>query len=218
MHGDWFYTTDYSIFGHEVNSREGSPPDNLTRWIITWSRDFAGKGIENMSRFVRAYTYLVVTSQVHARSSIVGNPAPAVDAQQVFKCTFKALINEGYSIDIDIEGYLGVIGHALSKVDFSVGTGMYMLPSDLNLNIRKTKGYDKKLLVINTDMNISSNRDINKKKLLMAPPDATKIVIPKTRYDNLKTFTKKHKDEKLATEMNYTVNCGGWVDCFSFLV
>ena len=35
MYGDWFYTTDYAIFGHEVKATERSPPDNLTRWIIT---------------------------------------------------------------------------------------------------------------------------------------------------------------------------------------
>ena len=31
MYGDWFYTTDYGIFGHEVKATERSPPDNLTR-------------------------------------------------------------------------------------------------------------------------------------------------------------------------------------------
>ena len=30
MHGDWFYTTDYGIFGHEVKVTERSPPDNPT--------------------------------------------------------------------------------------------------------------------------------------------------------------------------------------------
>ena len=51
-----------------------------------------------------------------------------MDAQQVFKSTFKALTNEDYSIAIDIERYQGVLEHALSKVDFSVGIGTYMLP------------------------------------------------------------------------------------------
>ena len=111
---------------------------------------------------MRAYVYLVLTSQVQARSSIVGNSAPAVDAQQVFKSTFKALINEDYSIGIDIERYQGVLEHALSKVDFSVGTGIYILPSDLNLNIGKTKGYNNKILVSNTGMKIGPNRDMNK--------------------------------------------------------
>ena len=77
---------------------------------------------------MRAYVYLVLTSQVQARSSIVGNSGPDVNAQKVFKSMFKALINKDYSIGINIEGYQGVLEHALSRVDFSVGTGIYMLP------------------------------------------------------------------------------------------
>ena len=126
----------------------------------------------------------------------MANSAPAVDAQQIFKSTFKALINEDYSVVIDIDRYQEVLEHALSKVDFSVGVGIYMLPSDLNLNIGKTKGYNNKILVSNTDMKIGSNRDINKdhKKL---PPDVPKIVIPMAPHD-LKMLTEKHNDEKLA--------------------
>ena len=142
MHEDWSYTMDYGIFGHEVKATERSPPDNLTRWIITKSKGFTRKGIEKISRSVRAYVYLFLTSQVQARSTIVGNSAPAVDAQQVFKSTFNALINEDYSIGIDIKRYQGVLEHALSKIDFSVGTGIYMLPNNLNLNTGKTKGYN----------------------------------------------------------------------------
>ena len=185
-------------FGQEVKATESSPPDNFTRWIITQSKGFTRRGIEKISRFVRSYVYLVLTSQVQARSSIVGNSAPAVDAQQVFKSTFKALINEDYSIGIDIERYQGVLEHALSKVDFSVGTGIYILPSDLNLNIGKTKGYNNKILVSNTDMKIGSNRDINRKKLTVTPPVAPKIVIPTARDDSLEVLAKKDKDEKLA--------------------
>ena len=31
MYGEWFYTTDYSICGHEVKATKRSPPDNLTQ-------------------------------------------------------------------------------------------------------------------------------------------------------------------------------------------
>ena len=47
--------------------------------------------------------------------------------------TFKALIKKDYSTGIDIERYQGVLEHALSNVDFSVGAGIYMLPSNSNL-------------------------------------------------------------------------------------
>ena len=127
---------------------------------------------------MRAYINLVLTSQVQARSTIVGNSTPEVDAQQVFKSTFKALINEDYSVGIDIERYQGVLEHALPKVDFSVGTGIYMLPSRLNLSVGKTKGYNNKILVSNTDMKIGSNRDINRDSKKLTPPDVPKTVTP----------------------------------------
>ena len=187
MYGDWFYTTDYAIFGHEVKATERSPPDNLTRWIMTQSKGFTKKAIEKISRSVRAYVYIVLTSQVQARSSIVGNSAPAVDAQKVFKSTFKELINEDYSIGTDIERYQGVLEHTLSKVDFSVGIGIYMLPSNLNLSIGKTKGYNNKILVSNTDMKIGSNRDINRDHKKLTLPDVPNTVIPAAPYDPLDT-------------------------------
>ena len=43
MHGDWFYTTGYDIFGHEVKATKRSPPDNLMQWIITQSKGFTKK-------------------------------------------------------------------------------------------------------------------------------------------------------------------------------
>ena len=131
----------------------------------------------------------------------MGNSEPAVDAQQVFKSTFKALINEDYSIGIGIERYQGKLEHALLKVHFSVGSGIYMLSSNLNLSMRKTKGYNNKILVSNTDMKIGSNKDINKdhKKFPVTPPDddVPQIVIPVARHDNLKMITEKHNNEKL---------------------
>ena len=145
---------------------------------------------------MRAYVYLVLTSQVQARSSIVGNSAPAVDAQQVFKSTFKVLINEDYSIAIDISQYQGVLEHALSKVDFSVRIGIYMLPSNLNLNLGKKKRYNNKILVSNTDMKIGSNRDINKDHIEL-PADELKTVISTVQHDQ-KMLAEKHNDEKLA--------------------
>ena len=101
-----------------------------------------------------------------------------------------------------------MLEHRLSKVDFSVGIGIYMLPSKLNLNIGKTKGYNNKILVRNTGMKIVSNKDINKdrKKLLVTPPDDTpKIVTRAAQHDpagttvlhNLKILTERHNDEKL---------------------
>ena len=124
MYGDWFYTTEYAVFGHNVKATERSPSDDLTRWINTRSKGFTRKGIEKIGRSVTVYAYLVLSPQVQARSSIVGTSVPAVDAQKVFKSTFKTLTNEDASIAIDIEKYQGMLEHALSKLGFSVGIGI----------------------------------------------------------------------------------------------
>ena len=147
-----------------------------------------------------AYVYLVLSSQVQARSTIVGNSAPAVDAQQLFKDTFKSLINEDLSIDI--EKYQGVLEHALSKVDFSVGIGIYMLPSNLNLAIEEKERYNNKILVSNTGMKIGSNKDINRdhKKFPVVKPNVAQHdpVGGRRPYNlNLRMLTEKHNDEKL---------------------
>ena len=78
-----------------------------------------------------------------------------------------------------------MLEHALSNVDFSVGTGIYILPSNLNLNIVKTKGYDNGILVSDTGIKISSNRDINRdrKKLPVAKPDVLETVIHVAQHD-----------------------------------
>ena len=82
-----------------------------------------------------------------------------------------------------------------------MGTSIYMLSSDLNLSMGKTKRYKNKILVRNTDMKIDPNRDINKdhKKLPVTPPDddMPKIVIPAVRHDNPKMLTEKLNYEKL---------------------
>ena len=67
MCGDWFYTTDYALFGYELKATETSPPDNRTRWIITQSKRFTKNGIGKIKRSVMTYVYLVFSSQIKAR-------------------------------------------------------------------------------------------------------------------------------------------------------
>ena len=143
-----------------------------------------------------AYVYLVLSAQVKARSTIVGNSAPAVDAQKVFKDTFKSLIKGDLSIDI--EKYQRVLEHALSKVDFSIGVGIYMLPSNLNLAIGRKEGYNSKILVSNTDMKTGPNWDINNKKLPVAKPVPRHDQLEVTRPHNLRMLTERHNDKNLA--------------------
>ena len=47
-------------------------PDSMTHWIIEKSEGFTDVGLYRISESVRAYAYLILSSQAFARSSIVG--------------------------------------------------------------------------------------------------------------------------------------------------
>ena len=101
-----------------------------------------------ISESVRAYAYLNLRSQASARSRIVGDTMSALTAQSAFLNNFENFVNSRVDIREDIKHYQDTLSYASSKVDYSVGQNIYMLPSDMNLKIRSgTVGYNNKILV-----------------------------------------------------------------------
>ena len=56
-------------------------PDSMTHWIIEKSQGFTDVGLLRISESVRAYAYLILSSQASARSNIVENTANTLTAQ-----------------------------------------------------------------------------------------------------------------------------------------
>ena len=128
---------------------------------IQTSKGFTRVGLTVISKSARAYVYLLLTSQVQARSKIVGKTANALDAQKIYINSFEELLKSDYSITDNIARYQGVLEHAMSKVDFSVGGGIYMLPSNMNLNINKTQGFNNKILISESSYKLGLNNRVN---------------------------------------------------------
>ena len=123
-------------------------PDSMTRWIIEKSVGFTDIGLLRISESVRAYAYLILSSQASARPSIVGNMASSLTAQSAFLNNFENVVNRRVDIREDIKRYQGTLSYTSSKVNYSVGESIYMIPSDMNLKIRLgTVGYNNKILV-----------------------------------------------------------------------
>ena len=121
-------------------------PDSMTWWIIEKSVGFTDLGLHRISESIRAYAYLILSSQASARSSVVGNTVSALTAQSAFLNNFENVVTRRVNIQEDIKCYQG----ASSKVDYSMGKSIYMLPSDMNLKIRLgTVWYNNKILVSN---------------------------------------------------------------------
>ena len=124
--------------------------DSMTWWILEKSVGFTDIGLLRISESVRAYAYLILSSQASARSSIVGNTASALTAQSAFLNNFENVVNRSVNIQEDIKRYQDTLSYASSKVDYSVGQNIYMLPSNMELKIKTgTVRYNNKILFSN---------------------------------------------------------------------
>ena len=104
----------------------------MTWWIIEKSVGFTDVGLVRISESIRAYAYLILSSQASARSSIVGNSASSLTVQSAFLNNFENVVNRKVDIQEDIKRYhQDALSYASSKVNYSVGESIYMIPSDM---------------------------------------------------------------------------------------
>ena len=123
---------------------------------------FTDVGLLRISESVRAYAYLILSSQASVRSSVVGNTASALTAQSAFLNNFENAVNCRVDIREDIKRYQDTLSYASSKVDYSVGQNIYMLPSNMNMKIKTgTVGYNNKILVSNEKFSLGKNEKVN---------------------------------------------------------
>ena len=111
-------------------------PDSMTQWIIETSVGLTDVGLLRISESVRAYTCLILSSQASARSSIIGNSASSLTAQSAFLNNFENVVNHTVNIQEDIKHYQETLSYASSKVDYSIGENLFMLPTNMELRIR----------------------------------------------------------------------------------
>ena len=80
-------------------------PDSMTQWIIEKSVGFTDIGLYRICESVRAYAYLILSSQASARSGIVGNTVSTLTAQSAFLNSFEDIVNRRVNIREDIKRY-----------------------------------------------------------------------------------------------------------------
>ena len=106
----------------------------------------------------------------------------------MFLNTFENIINRRVDIPEDIRRFQKTLQYARSKVDYVIGEFIYMLPSDMNLQIGKVKNYNNKILISSPSFKIGTNLKIN----LNGEKD--------------KPDVKSKKEEKIKTEPNIKSN------------
>ena len=187
-------------------------PDSMTRWIIEKSVGFTDVGSLRISESVRAYAFLILSSQASARSSIIGNSASSLTAQSAFLNNFENVVNHKVDIQEDVKRYQETLSYASSKVDYSVGGNLFMHPSNMELRIRSgTVGYNNKILVSDGNFSQGKNEKVNSvetpaishkdSNLLKQTADSETAV---THKDLERKPTTNHEDEKIASIISLT--------------
>jgi len=125
--------------------------DSWSRWIMPKSEGLTRQGVEMLSESIRVYVYCLLTAQSLTRSNIIGNTSQNFEAQKLFGKEVEDFVEKDTLLLEDIRRYEGILSNARSSVDFSLGSGIYLLPSDLRLKVVKKKGFSDKLRVGETD-------------------------------------------------------------------
>ena len=165
-------------------------PDSMTRWIIETSVGFTDIGLLRISENVRSYAYLILSSQASARSGIVGNTASALTAQSAFLNNFEDIVNRRVNIQEDIKRYQDTLSYASSKVDYSIGESIYMIPSDMNLKNRSgTVGYNNKILVSDGKFILGKNEKVNSVSVMKSHKVTQSAARPKHNSNDVLSHT-----------------------------
>ena len=193
-------------------------PDSMTRSILEKSVGFTDIGLLRISESVRACAYLILSSQASARSSIVGNLASSLTAQSAFLNNFVNVVNCRVDIREDIKSYQDTLSYASSKVDYSVGESIYMIPSDMKLKIKTgTVGYNNKILVSDGKFIVGKNEKVNSLEAPVMKSHKGSNVVTQTAVthidsetavthkDSEKKPTITHEEEKIALILSLTI-------------
>ena len=123
---------------------------------------FTDVGLLKISESIRAYAYLILSSQASTSSCIIGNSASSLTAQSAFLNNFENIVNRKVDIQEDVKRYQDTLSYASSKVDYSVGENLFMLPSNMELRIKTgTVGYNNKILISDGKFILGKNDEVN---------------------------------------------------------
>ena len=133
--------------------------DQAFWYLLQQSYGLTTPGMGRLNRSIEAFVYCVLGAQVNMRSSIVGGGGIAQEVRQELTQLFeKAVIEEDLSDSV--KRYQEAIENSRVKLDFAVTPGVWLLPSNLEINLTSKVGYNNFLLKATSKMKLGVN-DVN---------------------------------------------------------
>ncbi|KAK3737880.1 hypothetical protein QZH41_003160 [Actinostola sp. cb2023] len=119
-------------------------------------------GLGRLNRSIEAYVYCVLAAQTKTRSTIVdprSDSGGAVETQQVFATLFEQAIEN--DIPQSVQRFQRAVVDARVRLDIAISPGLWLLPSNLEINQESVLGYNNGLKKATGDMHFGQNPGLN---------------------------------------------------------
>ena len=178
------YVPGITSFDHRsrvpLMSIEQHKSNAWTTFVLDTGKGFTQSGVERLNDSIRTYAWCILGSQAQTRTNIIG-VGTSFDAQKQFLTNLEDAINSSVDLPSSIVRYQKTLMYARSKVDFVIGFGLYMIPSNMQLQTGTIMNYNNKIYIAGDEQSLGKNLSVNavlntvlKKE---APPES-KLVPP----------------------------------------
>ena len=125
-----------------------------------WKHGFTQAGVSRLDESIRTFVWAILGSQAQTRSSILGS-GKAFDAQKQFLSNVENAINSEIDLPGSIERFQSTLQYASSKLDFVIGIGLYLIPSNLEMKVGVINSYNNLIQIATEDMKVGINASVN---------------------------------------------------------
>jgi hypothetical protein len=191
------YGKGFGPYINHVNKIAQDTDDGWTRFMLQKSNGFTRAGIVRINDSIRMYIYCLLGAQ--PRTAIIGQSGMSPNTPKQFVENLYDAIYADLSIPDSIEKYQNAINNSHSKLDFAIGSGLYMIPSNLVMNIGSLDNYNNNILIATDNMDFGVNSVNNKLLPNLGLPDNNNnnnlLSIPdNNKPPDLKNPNTKYKD------------------------
>ena len=192
----------YHVNQHKniINVMRQKPCQTYQQFMRLSSHSLTSPGIARLNDSIRTYVYCILGAQALTRTPITGSFGTELDAQKQFIKLLDDSVNQHADIPTSIARYQKSLSDTHKRLDYVIGPGLYIIPSDMVLNIGTIVNYNNNILIATENMTSGKN-DINSEKNT-APP---MMQGPAVKKSVLKT-NGQMKHEKNITDKELSLN------------
>ena len=177
-----------------------------TTFILEKSEGFTKPGIERINESIRIYVWALLGSQSQTRSDII-KVGTGFDAQKQFLVNIIDIINSPIDLPTQISNYQNVLKYARSKINYVYGYGLYMSPSDMELQVGTIVGYNNLIIIATENQKLGFNEEINIKHVDLIHNETTEGTLTRKSLPEPKrekVTTKKEEKDGVVNEKDHS--------------